>query len=61
MKTRRFSFGPLLSGFYNCKIVYIEGKKNVCADLLSPCSHDSGYDNDDRAELSGPYNMNKTF
>ena len=38
---------------YNCKIEYTEGKKNVCADMLSCLPHRSSDSNDDN-ELSGP-------
>ena len=44
---------------YNCKIKYIEGKKNVCADMLSRLTH---IDIDDNNEtLSGPDITDKTF
>ena len=37
---------------YNCKIEYIEGKKNVCADILSCLLHKPSDSNDDN-ELGG--------
>ena len=44
---------------YNCKIEYIEGKKNVCADMLSHLTH-TGIDYND-STLSGPDITDKTF
>ena len=38
---------------YNCNIECIEGKKNVCADMLSRLSHILSDSNDDN-EPSGP-------
>ena len=38
---------------YNHKIEYMEGKKNVCADILSHLPHRPSDSNDDN-ELSGP-------
>ena len=38
---------------YNCKIEYIEGKKNVCSDMLSHMPHRPRDSNDDN-EHSGP-------
>ena len=47
---------------YNCKIGYIECKKNVCAYLLSYLSHTySGHNNADGGELIGPDITDKTF
>ena len=43
---------------YNCKIEYIEGKKNVCADMLSRLEPIC---KDDDCELSGPDITDKTF
>ena len=45
---------------YNCKIEYIEGKKNVCADMLSCLPHQLSDKNDDN-ELSGPDITEKMF
>ena len=45
---------------YNCKIEYIEGKKNVCADMLSHLPHRPLGVNDDN-KCSGPDITNKTF
>ena len=45
---------------YNCKIEYIEGKKNVCADMLSCSPHRPSDGNGDN-ELSGPYITDKMF
>ena len=45
---------------YNCKFESIEGKKNVCADMLSCLPHRPSDSNDDN-ELSGPDITNKTF
>ena len=42
---------------YNCKIEYIEGKKNVYAEMLSCLPSDSNDDN----ELSGPEVTDKSF
>ena len=38
---------------YNCKIEYMEAKKNVCADMLSCLPHRTSDSNDDN-EPSGP-------
>ena len=38
---------------YNCKIEYIEGKKNICGDKLSHLPHRPSDSNDDN-ELCGP-------
>ena len=38
---------------YNCKIEYIEGRKNVCTDMLSCLPHGPS-DGDDANKLSGP-------
>ena len=45
---------------YNCKIEYIEGKKNVCVDILSHLPHRPSDSNDDN-ELSGPDITHKMF
>ena len=45
---------------YNCKIEYIEGKKNVCADMLLCLPHRPSDSNDDN-ECSGPDITDKTF
>ena len=45
---------------YNCKIENIEGKKNVCADMLSHLPHRPSDGNDDN-ELSCPDITAKTF
>ena len=45
---------------YSCKIEYIEGKKNVCADMLSCLPHRPSDSNDDN-ELSGHDITDKTF
>ena len=45
---------------YNCKIKYIEGKKNVCTDMLSHLPHRPLGRNDDN-ELSGIDITNKTL
>ena len=45
---------------YNCKIEYIEGKKNVCVDMLSCFPHRPS-DNNDYNELSGCDTADKTF
>ena len=45
---------------YKCKIEYINGKKNVCADMLSCLPHRPSHNNDD-SELSGPCITDKTF
>ena len=44
----------------NCKIEYTEGKKNVCADMLSCLPHRPSDSNDDN-EISGPNKTDKTF
>ena len=45
---------------YNCKIGYIEGKKNVSADMLSCFPHRPSDSNSDK-ELSGPDITDKMF
>ena len=45
---------------YNCKTEYTEGKKNICADMLSCLPHRPSESNDDN-ELSGPNITDKTF
>ena len=45
---------------HNCKIGYIEVKKNVCADMLSCLPHRPSGSNDDN-ELSGPDITDKMF
>ena len=42
---------------YNCTIEYIEGRKNVCADMLSRLQHPISED----SECSDPDITNKTF
>ena len=45
---------------YNCKIEYTEGKKNVCAYILSCLPHRPSGSNDDN-ELNGTDITVKTF
>ena len=45
---------------YNCEIEYIEGRKNVCADMLSCLLHRPSYSNYDN-EVSGPDITDNTF
>ena len=45
---------------YNCKIEYIEGKKNVCTDILSLLLYRPSDSNDDN-ELSGPDITDEAF
>ena len=45
---------------YNCKIEYIEGKRNVYADMLSCSPHRPSDSNDDN-ECSGCDITDKTF
>ena len=45
---------------YNCKTEYVEGKKNVCADMLSCLPHRPSGSNDD-SEHSGPDITDKKF
>ena len=45
---------------YNCKIEYIEGKKNVCVDMLSCLPHRPSDSNDDN-ECSGHDITDKMF
>ena len=44
----------------SCKIEYIEGKKNVCADMLSHLSHRPSDSKDDN-EFHGPDITDNTF
>ena len=47
---------------YNCKIEYIEGKKNVSGDLLLLIPHNcSGHNCDHRGDSSRPDINDKTF
>ena len=45
---------------YNCKIEYIGGKKNVCAEILLYLPHRQSDSNDDN-ELSDPDIIDNTF
>ena len=45
---------------YNCKTEYTEGKKDVCAGMLSCLPHRPSDSNDDN-ELSSPDIIDKTF
>ena len=45
---------------YNYKIEYIEGKKNVCADILSHLAHRPSDSNDDN-DPSSPDIIDKMF
>ena len=45
---------------YNCKVEYTEGKKNVCADMLSRLPHKE-QDSCNESEVSGPDTTDKTF
>ena len=46
--------------FYNCKIEYTEGKKNVFADMLSHLPHRPS-DSNNANKFSGPDITDKTF
>ena len=45
---------------YNCEVEYIEGKKNVCADMLSRLPHKE-QDSCSESEVSGADITDKTF
>ena len=57
---KRFNSGITNICGYSCKIEYTEGKKNVCADMLSHLPNRPGDSNGD-SELSGPDIRDKMF
>ena len=62
IENKKFQYWVINIRDYKYKIEYIEGKKNVCADLVSHLlCNCSGHNSDDRGELSGPDFTDKTF